>query len=82
MIAIVRTLQSGQDFMVANDADLDSDQENAAARCTFSRSVDGARQVISSPGPDWLRLCELYGDYRLTTPDESHAAAAASRTQE
>ena len=70
------------DFMVEVGADLDSEDENAPTRCTFSRSVDGARQVMRPPGVEWLRLCELYGDYRLTTPEETRAAEAADRTQE
>jgi hypothetical protein len=70
------------DFMVEIGADLDSEEESAPARCTFSRSVDGAHQVMRPPGPEWLQLCELYGDYHLTTPEEARAAEAANRTQE
>lgn len=70
------------DFMVEIGADLDSEEESAPARCTFSRNVDGTRQVMRPPGPAWLRLCELYGDYRLTTPEQARAAEAANRAQE
>ena len=70
------------DFMVEIGADLDSEQENAPARCTFSRTVDGARQVMRPPGREWLQLCEVYGDYHLTTPEEARAAEAAAGTQE
>jgi hypothetical protein len=70
------------DFMVEVGADLDSEEENAPARCTFSRSIEGARQVMRPPGREWLQLCELYGDYRLTTPEEASAAEAAVRAQE
>ena len=69
-------------FLVVVGADLDSDEENAPARCTFSRSIKGARQVMRPPGREWLQLCELYGDYRLTTPEEASAAEAAVRAQE
>jgi hypothetical protein len=70
------------DFMVEIGADLDSEQENAPARCTFSRTADGARQVMRPPGREWLQLCEVYGDYHLTTPEEARAAEAAASTQE
>jgi len=70
------------DFMVEVGADLDSEEENAPARCTFSRSIEGARQVMPPPGREWLQLCELYGDYRLTTPQEASAAEAAGSAQE
>ncbi|MDR6842952.1 hypothetical protein [Pseudoxanthomonas sacheonensis] len=70
------------DFMVEVGADLDSEEENAPARCTFSRSIEGARQVMRPPGREWLQLCELYGDYRLTTPEEASAAEAAGSAQE
>jgi hypothetical protein len=70
------------DFMVEIGADLDSEQEDAPARCTFSRTVDGARQVMRPPGRAWLQLCEVYGDYRLTTPEEGTTAEAAVGTQE
>lgn len=70
------------DFMVEVGADLDSEEENAPARCTFSRSREGARHVMRPPGRKWLQLCELYGDYRLTTPKEAHAADIANGVQE
>ena len=70
------------DFMVEIGADLDSEQENAPARCTFSRTADGARQVMRPPGREWLQLCEVYGDYRLTTPEQARAAEAAASAQE
>ena len=70
------------DFMVEIGADMDSEEEHAPARCTFSRSIDGESQVMPPPSREWLRLCELYGDYRLTTPEEASAAAAAGRAQE
>ena len=34
------------------------------------------------PSPEWLQLCEVYGDYHLTTPEEAQAAEAAASTQE
>jgi hypothetical protein len=70
------------DFMVEVGTDLDSEEENAPARCTFSRSIEGARHVMRPPGREWLQLCELYGDYRLTTPEEANAAETAGRAQE
>jgi len=70
------------DFMVQIGADLDSEQEDAPARCVFSRAVDGERQVIRPPGSDWLKLCEVYGDYHLTTPEQARAAEAAASAQE
>lgn len=70
------------DFMVEIGADLDSEQENAPARCTFSRTAGGARQVMRPPGSEWLRLCEVYGDYHLTTPEEARTPEAAAGTQE
>ena len=70
------------DFMVEVGADLDSEEENAPARCTFSRSIEGARQVMRPPSRQWLQLCELYGDYHLTTPQEASAAEAAGTAQE
>ncbi|HEX7802961.1 MAG TPA: hypothetical protein VF471_09415 [Pseudoxanthomonas sp.] len=70
------------DFMVEIGADLESEQESAPARCTFSRTADGTRQVMRPPGREWLQLCEVYGDYRLTTPEEARAAEAAVSAQE
>lgn len=70
------------DFMVEIGADLDSEQENAPARCTFSRTANGARQAMRPPGREWLQLCEVYGDYHLTTPEEARAAEAAASAQE
>jgi hypothetical protein len=34
------------------------------------------------PGREWLQLCEVYGDYRLTTPEQARAAEAAASAQE
>lgn len=73
---------NNMDFMVEVGANLDSEDENAPPRCTFTRTRDGAREVMRPPGRQWLRLCELYGDYHLTTPEEARAAETANRAQE
>lgn len=70
------------DFMVEVGADLGSEKETTPARCIFSRSIEGARQVMRPPGREWLQLCELCGDYHLTTPEEASAAEAAGNAQE
>ena len=70
------------DFMVEVGADLDSDDEDSPARCTFSRTRGGIREVIRPPGRKWLQLCTLYGDYHLTTPKEARVAEIADRAQE
>ncbi|MGH8025248.1 MAG: hypothetical protein ACREO0_00845 [Pseudoxanthomonas sp.] len=70
------------DFMVEVGADLDNIDEQAPTRCTFSRTRGGVRTVIRPPGREWLQLCELYGDYHLTTPKEARAAETANRAQE
>ena len=70
------------DFMVEVGVDTDNIDEEAPARCTFSRTVAGTRTVMRPPGRKWLELCTLYGDYHLTTPKEARAAEIANRAQE
>ncbi len=70
------------DLMVTVGADLSSDSENAPARCTFIRPEADNHPVVMPPNPQWLSLCELYGEYHLVTPNEARAAERAQRAQE
>lgn len=70
------------DFMVEVGIDMDTGDEDSPPHCTFSRTEGDTRAVVRPPGREWLRLCELYGDYHLTTPEEARAAEIAARTQE
>nr|WP_295377828.1 hypothetical protein [Pseudoxanthomonas sp.] len=66
-------------LMITIGADMASDQDDAPARCTFSRRNGDNWQVVAPPGAAWLALCEVYGDdYHLVTPEEARAAEAAS----
>ena len=58
------------------------DEGNDEARCTFSRRSGDNWRVAAPPGPQWLSLCEVYGDtYHLVTPEEAQAADAAAQEQ-
>lgn len=66
-------------LMITIGADMASDQDDAPARCTFSRRNGDNWQVVAPPGAAWLPLCEVYGDdYHLVTPEEARAADAAA----
>lgn len=66
-------------LMITVGADLAGDDDDAPARCTFSRRNGDNWQVVAPPGAAWLALCEAYGDdYHLITPEEARAAEAGS----
>lgn len=70
------------DLMITVGADLDSDTDDAPARCTFSRRSGDNWQVIAPPGRAWLELCKVYGDtYHLVTPEQAQAEQAAAQEQ-
>lgn len=71
------------ELMVQVGADLSSDDEDAPARCTFSRRMGGDWVVVPPPGRQWLSLCDVYGDdYHLVTPQEAREAEQSAAAQE
>ena len=70
------------DLMIEVGMDPSDENENAPARCVFSRPRSDSREVVMPPNPQWLALCELYGDYRLVTPEEARAAQRSEGAQE
>lgn len=63
------------DLMADVSASGGEDGEIAAVECSFSvRNGDNWRPV-PPPSPEWLRICEHYGEpYRVTMPEPTRAA--------
>jgi hypothetical protein len=70
------------DLMIEVGMDPSDEGENAPARCVFSRPQGDNPGIVMPPNPQWLALCELYGDYRLVTPEQARAAQRPDGAQE